>query len=91
MGPYGNVSNGDPVSDSHDAMMTHVLDLKKDMGNVLGRLDRIQAAIDGGGQPGLQQRVALLEKTKNRLVGAWWTISGIISFLGYLLGSHKHR
>ena len=76
---------------NNSMLLSHVLDLKKDMGNVIGRLNQIQAAIDGGGQPGLQQRVASLEKTKNRLIGAWWTFSGVMSFLGYLLGLHKRQ
>ena len=79
---------------SNDPILENLLELKESVGGINERLDRLHAAIDGNGQPGLQQRVQSLEQARSKLtgiafgIGAVWT--GLITLIEYLF-QHRAR
>ena len=78
------------MSDSMDngKILEHLIILNGQMSGVQASLRHILAAVDGNGQPGLQQKVASLEKTKNRLVGAWFAVTGLLGLVDWLWTRH---
>lgn len=74
-----------------DQIVRHLIDIKENLGRQDERLEKIETAVLGNGQPGLVQKVESLQKNTSwtRGVGA-----GIVFLLGTLetwfhLGHHK--
>ena len=72
-------------------IVAHLIDIKENLGRQDERLEKIETAVLGNGQPGLSQKVETLQSSNSwtRGVGA-----GIIFLLGTLetwfhLGHHK--
>lgn len=65
----------------------HLLEIKEYLGNISGRLDGIEKAVLGNGQPGLAQKVEELQAAKN------WTWGGgaILAFLAGIAEYFFHR
>ena len=64
-------------------IVNHLIDIKTNLASQDVRLEKIETAVLGNGQPGLAQKVESLEAHKNWLWGAGATISTLLGWIGW--------
>lgn len=67
----------------------HLLEIKALQAAVATKVEAIEKAVDGNGQPGLKQRVEALEGSHNRTVGASAVLGALSGFVAHYLGFHR--
>lgn len=63
-----------------ETLLDHLIDIKQTLAGQNEKLDALERAVLGNGQPGLTQRVETLEGAKNRL----WGAGAVVTFLAGL-------
>lgn len=68
-------------------ILEHLVELKSGQAELSARIQGLEKAVLGDGQPGLAQKVEALEASKNRV----WGVGAAITFLGGIAEWLLHR
>lgn len=74
-----------------DQIVTHLIDIKQNLGRQDERLEAIETAVMGNGQPGLAQKVEALQRDRNWTWGLGAGLTFVLATLEswFHLGHHK--
>jgi hypothetical protein len=72
-------------------VITHLIEIKSTLSAQDVKLDKLESAVLGNGQPGLMQKVEDLQSAKNWTWGAGSAITFLLGMLETLLHLGKHR
>lgn len=71
-----------------DELLTHIIQIKERQASLFEKVENIEKAVGGNGQPGLMQKVEELQASKNRIWGAGTVLAVLAGAAEWFL--HRH-